>query len=193
VFDANNGDDEQSTMRMSDNGTTAYPAHSFNGALALDWRWKIPATPDTYWAQAYTAVNSDGQFDKYTGPPLYETLMQLFGAIQMAGPHLTPTSIQQGMLKWQRAEIGLTSPLAGTALGAPWFVQDEVLLRWNSTEVTPGGGDSASGATGCYDVIGPRSALGAWPQGDQSTDPGSCGADWSSYSAGVSGGQPPNS
>jgi hypothetical protein len=103
-----------------------------------------PFTSSACW-QAYAEVDPNADVNKVSWVcPDYPRMRQLFTGIQVAGPHLTPSSIADG--------FHAIPPLASNDPQAPscyypsndWTcIKDAVALWWNST--TSGGGP-------CYEV-----------------------------------------
>jgi hypothetical protein len=143
--------------------------------------------PEAYWGQAYSAANPDGGFDRFIGPLIYEELMQVFTAVQMAGPNLTPGSVERGFASFRRnaADDG-SSPTAYYTPADHTFVKDLMLVRWDVAGTPPGGSDPSvgGGAAGCYRELdgGARHLEDGWPSGDHGGDQGGCGVDWLRYS-----------
>ncbi|MCA1648644.1 MAG: hypothetical protein LC797_25330 [Chloroflexi bacterium] len=165
----------------------ANPPDQWQNAMGITWRWRARPMPQAYWGSAYSSINPDGQFDRWFGPQVYEQLMQLFSGIQMAGPNLTPQSFQAGLQSYRRSATDANhSPTGFYAPGSYSFLQDAQMERWSATSFAPGGSDPTPGGTanGCFLDLneGARVADGAWPRRDQSSDPGTCSADWDFYS-----------
>jgi hypothetical protein len=100
--------------------------------------------------------------DWYTN--LYDDIRQLFTGIQLAGPNLTPQSMDQGF----HAIPAKASP--GPAQAACYYLPDDytcvkdAVAEWFDTS-TP---EPSENATGCWRMWngGERYLPGAWPQGD---------------------------
>jgi hypothetical protein len=155
------------------------------GATGISWRWRAYPLGQSYWYQAYSSVSSDGLFDKADGIQIYELLMQLFSAIQMAGANLNPNSVHTGLTSYERFDSDTNhSPTAYYTAGDYTYVKDFELLRWDITQAPPGGADAPPGGSngGCWIEIGggQRHAADQWPPGDHGSDPGGCGAEWGS-------------
>jgi hypothetical protein len=150
------------------------PSAEYQSMVATTWLWRTAPLPQTYWYQAYAQTNSDGQFDSLFGFSIYEHLMQVFTAVQRAGPLLTPKAVQVGLEDLTRPSPDTFSPPAAYAPGSHAFVTQQLLERWSSTDIAPG-----QSQTGCYVLIGNGTMHppAGWPGGDHWNDPGVCGAD----------------
>ncbi len=102
----------------------------------------------------------------------YRDHFMLFQAIQVAGPRLTPESVDQGFHAIPEKES--TDPYIAAFFFDPGdytSVKDSMEIWWDPDGIPPGGADegSASGATGCYRMVseGHRYLAGRWPQGDE--------------------------
>ncbi|MHB8718626.1 MAG: hypothetical protein ACYDAC_07010 [Candidatus Dormibacteria bacterium] len=152
----------------------------WNNATGLTWRWRQPTMEQSYWYRAYQEIDPAGVPDRSSGPAIYEGLMQLFGAIQMAGPGLTPASVSTGMARWISPSPGPFSPEARYAPGSSSFIKDFMEERWDPKGVPPGGAQGSSSTPvqgGCYRLVenGDRHDLGQpWPDSDLA----SARADW---------------
>src|SRR5207248_1643135 len=87
-----------------------------------------------------------------------------FTALQVAGPRLTPASLDEGMRAIPSHPSG--TPLVPACFYPPGdytCVKDGVAEWWN-----PSGGGSASQTAGCWMMIdeGNRFFPGSWPSGD---------------------------
>jgi hypothetical protein len=156
--------------------------------MGITWRWRAQPLTQTFWYQAYASTNPDGQFDTSQGSGLYEILMQLFSAIQMAGPDLKPDTVQRGLDGYSRTSGDSSEPNAGYTVGLPVFIQDFSFVRWDASRQPPGGGQAqleSNNPGGCYVHISDK-RHGRWPHEDQSQFPGICGADWESSAGSAS-------
>jgi hypothetical protein len=112
----------------------------------------------------------------FSGMEDYETLMQLFGAVQLAGPNLSAHTVAYGatganpsyvgMYGWQRAftyASGLgdspapfappASPAAGYAPGDQSFLKGMEEERWDPSGVPAGGAYPNEVTGGCFRLI----------------------------------------
>ncbi|MHB8510256.1 MAG: hypothetical protein ACYDGR_16695 [Candidatus Dormibacteria bacterium] len=158
----------------------------WNDATGITWQWREPPMPLTYWWQAYQQIDPTGSPDRAFGQTIYEELMQLFGAIQLAGAHLTAQSVEAGMDTWHRQSSDPFSPTASYTPGSYSFVKDWMWERWDSSATPPGGAQEpglGGSQDGCYRLVddGARFDLStrSWPS---TNDAGArndwpCGAD----------------
>jgi hypothetical protein len=103
---------------------------------------------------------------------VYRDHFMLFQAIQVAGPRLTPESVDQGF--HAIPENHSSSPYVAAFFFDPGdytSVKDSTEIWWDPSGVPPGGADtgSTSGATGCYRMVqeGRRYLAGEWPRADE--------------------------
>ncbi|MHB8509815.1 MAG: hypothetical protein ACYDGR_14405 [Candidatus Dormibacteria bacterium] len=156
----------------------------WNDATGLTWKWREPVMPQAYWWQAYTQVDPTGTPDRSVGQVVYQELMQLFGAVQLAGPRLTSASVESGMQSWHRPSTDPSTPSASYDAGSYSFVKDFGWVRWDATGSPPGGVEGNGGAGGgCYRWVdgGARfdSTAHDWPISDDAAARSDwpCGAD----------------
>jgi hypothetical protein len=141
-------------------------------ATGITWRWRQPPLPQSWWWQAYQEVDPNNSPDTFTGYTIYEELMQVFGAIQMAGPDLTPQNVARGMQRWHSDDVSQGyNPRGGFQGGSATFIQDLMEERWDTTGIPPGGvqqdNNDAGNATGCYRMVElARRHYDDWPEAD---------------------------
>jgi hypothetical protein len=99
--------------------------------------------------------------------------MQLYTAVQRAGPRLSPASVQQGLESFRRDSPGPQSPTGWYGPGDHSFLKDMTVGLFNPTGQTPGGQDPASKGSGCYQLglDAHRYLAGQWPAQDTVTAP----------------------
>jgi hypothetical protein len=145
----------------------------FKDAFGLSWMWWQPAPTATYWYQAYKQTDAATNPDISFGIEIYEHLLALFSAIQLAGPNLTPDSISQGMLRWQRTSPAPYSPGGSFRPGHHAFINDYALVYWDPSGTPPGGPEPSVATTeqgGCYRWVDGGARRGsdfAWPSVDE--------------------------
>ena len=120
---------------------------SFTNAFGIREIPRLPQYTNTYWFKAYSEVDPSTAISIRTGLVTYERLMQLFAAIQLAGPNLTPDHVAGGdpidsqshgagtyvgMYGWQRKATGSTSPAAGYTAAHHSFLRGMIEEKWDS-------------------------------------------------------------
>ncbi|HEX9889395.1 MAG TPA: hypothetical protein VGA69_07940 [Nitriliruptorales bacterium] len=125
---------------------------------------------DTPCADAYRSVKPDAStnnLEMVYACAYYNTLRQIFVAVQVAGPRLTPEAVDKGF----RAIPALPSPSPYSAAcfyepGDWTCVKDATAMKWDSYgEIEPGSG------VGCHRMPeeGRRFLAGQWPHNDLMT------------------------
>jgi hypothetical protein len=142
---------------------------TLDGLIGITWSWVVPPAPQEFWMQAVLSVDPGASYD--LGPDYYLSLMQLFTAIQRAGPRLTATNVSSGLLSFSRSFAAPYALDGAYGSGDQGFVLDQEMHYWDSSQ-------RAAGATepGCYIDVGDgvRYLAGSWPSGDHAHDPGKC-------------------
>ncbi|MHB8509816.1 MAG: hypothetical protein ACYDGR_14410 [Candidatus Dormibacteria bacterium] len=148
---------------------------SWAGAFGPTWRWVAPRAISSYWFQAYREVDPSHDPDPWRGMAIYNGLLQLFSAIQQAGPHLTAADVQRGLDGRRVAGADQFSPSGGYSAGDHALINDFMLERWSPTGTPPGGRANS----GCYLLMGAgaRYQGGGWPTGDAAAGGGGCDGD----------------
>ncbi|MHB8509075.1 MAG: type 1 periplasmic-binding domain-containing protein [Candidatus Dormibacteria bacterium] len=144
--------------------------------LVDNWRWR--PVPQPYWYAAAQAASPGLSPDTTAGSSTYYGLLMAFTAIQMAGPHLTPTAVQSALERFTAADDPPWSPHAGYAPGDHSFIHDFTIARWDNSAVAPG--TSQPGCERLADGGRRYRAEGPWPTDDRVAGTGSeqpCGAD----------------
>ena len=163
----------------------------YNNAFGLSERWQVGGFTQTYWWRAVEQTDPTSAPSQLYLMPVYETLMQLFSAIQLSGPPLTPTNVEHGLYTWRRAfsvtsnpSLSPSSPAAGFTSADHSFIKGMVEELWDATGIPPGGPSqtspfwSGSTGNGCYRIIDHverRSAVTwpgttPWPNADHSNE-----------------------
>jgi len=139
--------------------------------FGVSQHWRQPAFREQYHYQAYlqeepgTVPNTRFNFD------IYHLFLNLFQAIQAAGPTLTPDSVEKGMFTFNYLQrnnpyvpTGGYGAYGPDAIGTYTFI-DTGMGWWWDPEGTPPGGTTGEG---CLRVIreGLRFYPGEWPAGD---------------------------
>ena len=102
----------------------------------------------------------------------YLSTRQLFTAIQVAGPRLTPSSIDQGFHAIPRvATDNSRVPTCFYDVGDYTCVKDTMLEWWDKSGTDPefaSNPDGGSSGNGCWRMVsqGQRSLIGQWPSGE---------------------------
>ena len=168
-----------------------YGTNSFQNGPEWDHAWVITFetyTPDQHnrlCYQAYKAVDPSRATDTdiENSCDFYDNLRQLFTGIQVAGPRLGPTSVDEGFHAIpSQASLDPRVPACFYLPGDYTCIKDGVAEWWDSTGTVPGG----SRPTGCWRAAqyGTRFLTNQWPAGDvltmkQRSDP--CSAFGASY------------
>ncbi|MHB8507993.1 MAG: hypothetical protein ACYDGR_04995 [Candidatus Dormibacteria bacterium] len=154
----------------------------YRGASGISFHWRARPLAETYWWQAYQSVDSTNTPDAWQGFSAYESMLQLFSAIQLAGPHLTPANLEQGMRTWIRTSPDPFSPTASYAPGTYDFVDDFAWFRWDPSGTPPGGSQTeiAPGASpgGCYRMVDDGRRFDTTDHPWPTTDDAAARSDW---------------
>ncbi|MHB8508007.1 MAG: hypothetical protein ACYDGR_05070 [Candidatus Dormibacteria bacterium] len=153
--------------------------HNASG-ITFHWRARPPA--QTYWWAAYTEIDRADTPDLNAAYTAYEQYLQLFSAIQLAGPRLTPSQVETGMRTWSRHAADSFSPSATYAPGTYDFVDDFAWMRWDQAGIPPGGsqanGVGTTNPTGCYRMVDDGHRFGTSSEPWPTTDDAAARADW---------------
>ena len=173
------------------------PQTSFDKAVGIREMWQLPGYTATWWFKAYAATDPTTVVGARTGFNTYEKLMQLFSAIQLAGPELTPAHVAAGdprrgatfvgLYGWQRRfgpdGAGAVTPAAGYSPAHHAFLRGMNEVRWSQNGVPPGGEYIHVGVNdvGCYlvidalqrfaDQVDSEHRVDRWPGYDDSDQP----------------------
>ena len=127
-------------------------------------RADIPAERPCYQAAKEAQPEAEDQEVLLDGCGIYDSLLQLFTGIQVAGPKLTPTSLDKGYHAIPRVESpDPRVPACYYEPGDYTCIKDASLGWWD-----PGGRDPAGNTPGCWRMMdeGKRYLTGAWPERD---------------------------
>jgi hypothetical protein len=150
-----------------------YPSEHADHVFGITFHNKWLPQKDMLWYQAIKEVDSeyetgDDGFASTSYERYYE-LLALATGIQMAGPHLTPATFAQGMVKAHYPEPGSgTAPLyysGGGFKNDHSMVEDASMIWWSPTD--EGYTTNVRRGTFCYIAHGQRYGLGQWPSGDE--------------------------
>ncbi|MHB8465152.1 MAG: hypothetical protein ACYDD7_09985 [Acidimicrobiales bacterium] len=160
---------------VAGNGAYAdgYGTNSFQNGREWDHAWVVtfepyePATRERLCYQAYKSVDPSQATDTdiRTSCIVYDNLRQLMTGIQVAGPRLGPTSIDQGYHAIPAQEsFNSQVPACYYEAGDYTCIKDGVAEWWDSTGQPPAG----TRPTGCWRAanFGQRYLTGGWPSGD---------------------------
>lgn len=147
---------------VDSNYDSAQLAHSFSNGPAL------PAATQTEAFQTYRlAYPGADPPDRPYFTWIYGIMMQVFSAIQMAGPNLSPTTFQQGMASLPRSDDGgdygpwfgdPSQPYGGVF--TPWTGMQ--VTRWSPTAPSPDGSSAGYWFPCTGNVFYPFADLSAW-------------------------------
>ncbi len=136
--------------------------------FGVSYLWRQPAFTQSYAYQAYLNQEPGTQPNTRFNFEIYHIFLNLFEAIQAAGPHLTPGSVQKGMYTFRY--INLKNPWLPTGsygdVGpSPYTFLDTAMAWWWDPAGTPPGGKNGEG---CIRLLrGGRRYYGhEWPVGD---------------------------
>jgi len=142
------------------------PADQWDHAFGFDYQNKLVAPPLNPWYQAVMAENSTYSWPyaplRYNGWYCYEMELLLASGLQMAGPHLTPQTFQQGL--WNTHFPNPPSPYFEGTVGFDHdhtWIKDRPLV-WYSAESTGPWGQSG---VWCYVNQGRRYTDATLPGG----------------------------
>ena len=133
--------------------------------------WRTPAFREQYHYQAYLQEEPGTEPNAFWVYRVYHLFLNLYQAIQAAGPDLTPRSVEQGMFTFNFTDYenpwvpsGGYGPYNRNAVSNYTFVDTGMGWWWDPTGTPPGGQRNE----GCVRVIaqGLRSYPGDWPKGD---------------------------
>jgi len=131
---------------------------------------RIPRLPDGYHQECYLAyagsdpnAGTPGSFQGFVACGYYEDFRLLFTGIQVAGPRLTPSSMDQGFHAIPK--VSLNTPYQPTCFFNPGeytCIKDYEISWYNAQGTTPDGGE------GCWAMVnqGTRYIEGNYPSGD---------------------------
>ena len=143
------GDDD---LQASLNGTHFQDQVAWSQAWIVSSQTYDPPANDRICVQEYRSVDQDAPASDVNSfaCDYYNDLRQLFTGIQVAGPTLTPQSIDQGFHAIPIVES--TNPQVPTCYYLPGdytCVKDSVIMHWDSTATPP-----SSNQPGCWRMVG---------------------------------------
>jgi hypothetical protein len=158
----------QHYMRQDDEGAAyTYPPDQAVHFFGLRVHNKIQLAANTPYGWAVheedPSYGVTGEFDA-----LYLNLLVLASGIQMAGPHLTPQTFEDGLFRTRFPNPGADGPpwyqaRVGFGPGNHSMEQTEVRVWWSNSGQGTGEGRSE---TWCYVDAGRRYGIGEWPAED---------------------------
>lgn len=150
------------------NGDPAHVDHMFG--LTFNPRELLPQNTPAIWALAEGSGQNPSAAQETTGAVfelkrLYHELLLIASGIQMAGPHLTPTTFEAGLQRttFPNPEDGLRQGKVGFAGGSHAMTTDAAEYYWSSRATSPYSDVVGQGAF-CYYQHGRRFTLQTWPR-----------------------------
>lgn len=140
-------------------------------SFGVTYFWRNPAFREQHHYQAYLQEEPGTTPNVRFNFSIYHLFLNLFQAIQAAGPDLTPRTVEQGMFTFNWTDfsnpwvpVGGYGPYSGKARSSYTFI-DTAMGWWFDPDGTPPGGQQGEG---CMRVIreGVRAYAGEWPRGD---------------------------
>jgi hypothetical protein len=137
------------------------------------------------WANPGSGYATDAA--QITTEDQYHNLLLIASGLQMAGPHLTPQSFQDGLQQavFPNPETPLNTGHVGFNGGSHAMTVDAAEMWWSTVDAGPGQDEpQGSGGVWCYVDHGARHSLtNPWPAGDpffqEPCDSGNEPANWS--------------
>ncbi len=145
------------------------PEHRNFGSTFL---WRNPALREQYHFQAYREEEPGSDPNWRSNFEIYHVFLNLFQAIQAAGPNLTVDTVEQGMFTFNYLNrqnpfipLGGYGPYGPDAISDYTFVDSAMGWWWDPTGTPPGGQQGE----GCMRVIrqGLRVYPDEWPRTDE--------------------------
>ena len=166
-------------------GSNTYPQDQARHAFGLSWFNKNNPAEQTFWYPAIHEVDPSITL----GPGVsngsdylwlaweYRDLLTLASGIQMAGPNLTPQSMQSALSHTHFPNPGAGAPpyyqaSIGFGPGNHAAYQDVSLVWWNPTGQSLTNAPAAG--TFCYADLGTRYSIGNFPPDDRLFQTGAC-------------------
>ncbi|GAC1408604.1 MAG: hypothetical protein NVSMB57_00070 [Actinomycetota bacterium] len=165
-----------------DSAAQKYPQEQSLHAFGISFHNKWLPEKQMPWYEAIKEVDPDYETgDNGFASAIYERyyeLLVLASGIQMAGPHLTPQTFQEGLFRARFPESGSgRAPLyySGGGFGpSDHTMVDDAAMVWYS-ESDMGYTTNVRRGTFCYVKDGLRYGLGQWPSGDPAFFQEPCG------------------
>lgn len=148
-----------------------YPNEHHAHILGLTFLNKILAPDQTFWYRAIREVDPTYTYqdngDDITTLYRYEEMMVLFSGLQMAGPHLTAQSFQDGLFRAQfpnprHGAAPYYQAAVGFAPGLHSFFHDAAPIWWSDKDQNYTTNEPRTGSF-CYVAGGVRFGPGQWP------------------------------
>ena len=137
--------------------------------FGVSYLWRLPAFTQTYAYQAYLRQEPGTQPNLRFNFEIYHVMLNLFEAIQAAGPNLTPDNVERGMFTFHylnKSNPWIPTGSYGSRGPSPYTFIDTGMGWWWDPAGTPPGGKPGEG---CVRVMyeGRRFSEGEWPEGDE--------------------------
>ncbi|HEX9776489.1 MAG TPA: hypothetical protein VGB83_13035 [Actinomycetota bacterium] len=139
--------------------------------FGVNHHWRNPAFREQIHYQAYLQMEPSSVPNERFNFDIYHLFLNLFQAIQAAGPNLTPETVERGMFTFNYLNrqnpfipIGGYGPYNSQAISDYTFVDTAMGWWWDPTGTPPGG----KRGEGCPRLMrqGLRFYAGEWPLGD---------------------------
>jgi hypothetical protein len=137
-------------------------------SFGVSYLWRLPKFEQSYPYEAYLQEEPGSAPNLRFNFEIYHVFLNLFEAIQAAGPELTPDTIKRGMFTFRYTDPNNPwVPTGGYGPGGPsryTFVDTGIGWWWDPHGTPPG----ATPGEGCIRVMyaGKRFYPGGWPAGD---------------------------
>ncbi|MFA5891902.1 MAG: hypothetical protein WDA27_13285 [Actinomycetota bacterium] len=141
-------------------------------SFGVNHHWRNPGFHSQFWYQSYRSQEPQTEPNVRFNFDIYHLFLNLFQAIQAAGPRLTPETVEQGMFTFQYQDrdnpyepMGGYGPYGPKAVSSYNFVDSAMGWWWDPTGTPPEG----RAGEGCVRVMnqGRRYYAGEWPIGDK--------------------------
>jgi len=154
-------------------------------SMGVTYSWRNPAFKEQFHYQAYLAEEPGTQPNTFRSFEVYHLFLNLFQAVQAAGPNLTPETVERGMFTFNYLDranpyipVGGYGPYNADAVSPYTFVDTAMAFWWDPAGTPPGG----QRGEGCMRVVrqGLRAYPTDWPGGDGDlfNDADPCSVDW---------------
>jgi hypothetical protein len=154
-----------------------YQSASQSPPFGVSYLWRLPAFKSTYAYEAYLQEEPKSEPNLRFNFEIYHVFLNLFEAIQAAGPKLTPENVEKGMFTFAYQDPSnpwIPTGSYGPGGPSPYTFLDTSMAWWWDPTGTPPGGKPGEG---CIRVMygGRRFYDNQLPQGDadmfDKTDP----------------------
>ncbi len=136
-------------------------------SFGISHHWRQPEYKSQMHYKAYTYMEPGSEPNAFFNFDIYHLFLNLFEAIQAAGPNLTPETVQQGMYTFKYTKMdnpfvptGGYGPYNSKAVANLTFVDTAMAWWWDPDGRAPG--DTAEGCLRVMD-LGERSYWNDWP------------------------------